>query len=495
MISSTSFRKSILLSFLLLFISICTVYASTQNQSTASLGGTSSSVGTDSNTGAANVSVPVEVPPGRNGMAPNLALSYNSNKKNGWVGVGWDIKTSFIQRNTKWGLDYSNNDYVADGNRELTTREDWGADYYGHKTEGAFIKYFYNSSTGGWEATTKDGKKHYYGTTAASRQDDPSDATHVFKWMIDRVEDTNGNYITYTYTKDQGEIYLDRIDYTGGSNLSPTNYIKFYYDDSRTDAYAKYIPHFSVTTATRLITIEVVSNNSTVRVYKLEYDADPQTPGSQYSGSTGRSTLYSVQQYGSDASLDTSGNITGGTKLPKTVLNWSNLDNSFTVPSYNSPALPVLFDGVYYSYHTVPYLQTGDFNGDGKLDLMWIPKNGDGRWLIAYSTGTGFSVPDYNNPALPASIDGYHSFHSDGNYMKIADFNGDGKTDYMWIPLNSDGRWLIAYSTGNGFTVPSYNSPALPALFDGVYYSFNAAPYIQTGDFNGDGKSDLMWIP
>ena len=79
--------------------------------------------------------------------------------------------------------------------------------------------------------------------------------------------------------------------------------------------------------------------------------------------------------------------------------------------------------------------------------------------------------------------------------MKIADFNGDGKTDYMWIPLNSDGRWLIAYSTGNGFTVPSYNSPALPALFDGVYYSFNAAPYIQTGDFNGDGKSDLMWIP
>ena len=194
MILSISFKKSIIISFLLLFIVISTGYASHQNSG----GILSSQVGTDPNTGAANVNVPIEVPPGRNGMAPNLALSYNSNKRNGWIGVGWDIKTSFIQRNIKWGLDYSENDYVADGNRELAARGDWGTDYYGHKTEGAFIKYFYNSSSGGWEATTKDGTKHYYGTTAASRQDDPTDTTHIFKWMIDKVEDTNGNYITYT---------------------------------------------------------------------------------------------------------------------------------------------------------------------------------------------------------------------------------------------------------------------------------------------------------
>lgn len=190
MILSTSFKKNIILSLLLMFFAINTGYASHQNQPTASLGGTSASIGADPNTGAANVSIPIDVPPGRNGMAPNLALSYNSNKQNGWIGVGWDIKTSFIQRNTKWGLDYGNNDYVADGNRELAARGDWGTDCYGHKTEGAFIKYFYNSTSGGWEATTKDGTKHYYGTTSASRQDDPADATHVFKWMIDKVEDT-----------------------------------------------------------------------------------------------------------------------------------------------------------------------------------------------------------------------------------------------------------------------------------------------------------------
>ncbi|MCP4373061.1 MAG: hypothetical protein GY797_33885, partial [Deltaproteobacteria bacterium] len=223
MISIKPSKKTIILTVLFLLVTITTGYAANQTTS----GTLSSQVGTDPNTGAANVSVPIEVPPGRNGMAPNLALTYNSNKRNGWIGVGWDIKTSFIQRNTKWGLDYSDDDYVADGNKELVQRGDW----YGHKIEGAFIKYYYNSATGGWEATTKNGTKHLYGTTSASRQDNSSG---VFKWMIDKVIDTNGNYITYTYSKDQGDIYLDKIDYTGGSGLSPTNYVKFYYDDTRT---------------------------------------------------------------------------------------------------------------------------------------------------------------------------------------------------------------------------------------------------------------------
>ena len=492
MISSTSFRKSILLSFLLLFISICTVYASTQNQSTASLGGTSSSVGTDSNTGAANVSVPVEVPPGRNGMAPNLALSYNSNKKNGWVGVGWDIKTSFIQRNTKWGLDYSNNDYVADGNRELTTREDWGADYYGHKTEGAFIKYFYNSSTGGWEATTKDGTKHYYGTTAASRQDDPSDATHVFKWMIDRVEDTNGNYITYTYTKDQGEIYLDRIDYTGGSNLSPTNYIKFYYDDSRTDAYAKYIPHFSVTTATRLITIEVVSNNSTVRVYKLEYDADPQTPGSQYSGSTGRSILYSVQQYGSDASVDNnSGTVTGGTALPATTFLWEEGENGFGDTtlwlnhSRTEQNYPLWREGSNFSTLI-------DINGDGRPDRVHhhnFDTGQPGLW-VEINNGNGFdtmtlwlshSRTEQNYPLWSAG---------NNNYSTFIDINGDGKPDRVHhhnFDTGQPGLW-VEINNGNGFDAMTLWLSHSRA--EQNYPQWDG--YSAFIDINGDGKPDRV---
>ena len=65
-----------------------------------------------------------------------------------------------IRRSTRHGLDYGANDYVAmasGSSSELVLRDDWGAGYYGAKIESAFVKYYLNPSTGGWEATTKEG--------------------------------------------------------------------------------------------------------------------------------------------------------------------------------------------------------------------------------------------------------------------------------------------------------------------------------------------------
>ncbi|MCP4000288.1 MAG: hypothetical protein GY727_05185, partial [Gammaproteobacteria bacterium] len=459
-----SSKKSIILTVLFLFVALSTGYATNQTSS----GVVSSQVGTDPNTGAANVSVPIETPPGRNGMAPNLALSYNSNKRNGWIGIGWDIKTSFIQRNTKWGLDYSDDDYVADGNRELAARGDWGTDYYGHKTEGSFIKYFYNSTTGGWEATTKNGTRHYYGTTAASRQVNANDSSEVFKWMIDKVEDTNGNYVTYKYTKDQGEIYLEKIDYTGGSGLSPSNYVKFYYDETRTDAPVMYTTNFPITTAKRLMTIEVVSDANIVSAYSLDYTT---------SGSTSQSILSSIQQFGIDATLDGIGMVTGGTALPAIVPEYFTESNGTFAPFMGTTHAT----SGYGSYWNFAF---ADVNGDGKTDAIaqYIGKSG--------GNGTRLDVALSNGDGTFASFVGTtHATSGYGSYWKFAfaDVNGDGMADAIahYIGSTSGTRLKVALSNGDGTFAPFVGTTHATSGY-GSYWNFAFA------DVNGDGMADAI---
>src|SRR5207302_1814236 len=41
--------------------------------------------------GAAVYHIPIEVPPGRNGMQPSLSLDYSSRNGNGIAGVGWTV--------------------------------------------------------------------------------------------------------------------------------------------------------------------------------------------------------------------------------------------------------------------------------------------------------------------------------------------------------------------------------------------------------------------
>jgi len=43
------------------------------------------------NMGNANLSYPLNIPAGRQGLQPQLALSYNSGGGNGWLGLGWNL--------------------------------------------------------------------------------------------------------------------------------------------------------------------------------------------------------------------------------------------------------------------------------------------------------------------------------------------------------------------------------------------------------------------
>lgn len=130
----------------------------------------------------------------------------------------------------------------------------------------------------------------------------------------------------------------------------------------------------------------------------------------------------------------------------------------------------------------VPFV--GDFNGDGKDDIaVWNPQSGD--WQVALSNGTQF-IPS----AGPGNFHWIIGFaQGQGFVPKIGDFNGDGKDDI--VAWNSQtGNWQVALSNGSQFTLS-------PGRGDGFWLTnwaigTNWQPLV--GDFNGDGRCDIMVV-
>src|SRR6266702_1578831 len=54
-------------------------------------------------TGAMTYKIPIEVPPGVNGLTPDLKLLYRSQSGNSWLGQGWNMEVGTIERSTKSG--------------------------------------------------------------------------------------------------------------------------------------------------------------------------------------------------------------------------------------------------------------------------------------------------------------------------------------------------------------------------------------------------------
>ena len=87
--------------------------------------------------GSANYSIPIAVPPGTNGVKPNLSLNYSSHQDNGLIGKGWNLSSlSAISRCSQTlaqdgkihGVDYTSNDrFCLDGSRLMLTQGTYGA--------------------------------------------------------------------------------------------------------------------------------------------------------------------------------------------------------------------------------------------------------------------------------------------------------------------------------------------------------------------------------
>jgi hypothetical protein len=117
-------------------------------------------------------------------------------------------------------------------------------------------------------------------------------------------------------------------------------------------------------------------------------------------------------------------------------------------------------------------LSPGDFTGDGKSDIIARKPNGD-LMLYAGNGGAGFS-------GSPKRIGaGWQVFD---RLLSTGDWNGDGKSDIIARKPNGD---LIFYA-GNGlggFAAAGKRIGAGWQVFDRLF---------STGDFSGDGRTDIL---
>ena len=440
--------------------------------------------------GSATTQIPIMVPAGRGGLAPQLALTYNSGAKNGPVGVGWNLPVGCIQRSTKYGLDFDADDYIAANGSasELVSRSDWGTDFYGAKIEGAFTKYEKISETGGWKVTTKDGTKYFYGSDNLSpdpysKVSNPANPDQVFRWYLDMVEDTNGNQIRYYY--DQSKHYLKQITYGEGT------VIDFYYNEDRPDPMTISEAIWLEDINYRLKSIAVTLNNNLLAGYKLDYSLSD----------SGQSRLYEVYQYGSDLSVDDSdGTISGSTYIKIAKMEYYNDQFSY-VKSNTGPTFWVSEDPE-NAWPCLAKLRLGDFNGDGITDIAVVRGGSDDpepmRIHLALGDGTFSDAIDG-----PIYTVGDNIFCNETGRMKLADFNGDGKTDVARIDgcasTDTIKIFLADYTDG----VLTFSDPIEGPSFEVGYtllfgvLVFNVdvdVKRINFGDFNGDGLSDILYV-
>jgi hypothetical protein len=117
----------------------------------------------------------------------------------------------------------------------------------------------------------------------------------------------------------------------------------------------------------------------------------------------------------------------------------------------------------------------GDFNGDGKADILWrnAATGATQIWLMNGTTKTG-------GGGTSAYAGGYAAIKVQG----VADFNGDGKADILWrnVATGATSIWFMngVMKIGGGAT----------SAYAGSYAAMQVAG---VGDYNGDGKADILW--
>jgi YD repeat-containing protein len=395
-------------------------------------------------------------------MQPNLALVYNSSGGNGTMGPGWSLTGlgAIIRCDRTVAQDgaaapvglLTSDGYCLNGNRLRLISGTYGVAGSTYQTELAdFSQITANGAAGNGPSyfivKAKDGQTYEYGNSADSRVTPSTSIPTPYKWLVNKVSDRSGNFISVTY----GTPVSTAVGVSVPVSLS--------YGNSSTSLYGislSYQANTAVGTQTSelagnqlvnpylLATLEVTSGSAATTVRRYTFTYLPAV----YNTTANR--LVSVQECADHASSDC---------FPATQIGYQDGAPGLLAPQPT---------GIGATANVI----AADVNGDGRDDLIFTTASGGNLiWQVELATPTGYSAP-----ITVATVSGSATYTGGG--VIVDDLDGDGKNELL-APTGS--YWTVYHWNGTGFTPASTSVPVLSNA------SFASA------DVNGDGHPDIVW--
>jgi len=464
--------------------------------------------------GTASLSFPLKLLKGRLGLQPNLAIQYNSDAGNGWLGLGWNIAVPSIGTDTRWGVprydsrletetyQLAGEQLAPVANRTALVARVSNRQFQ-QRIEGAFKKIIRHGASPKaywWEVIDKNGLRSFYGGTpengvvneAVLKDRDEN----IGQWQLVETRDLHDNGISYQYKTvwDPGiangtisgtQIYLSRINYTEYKNAAGYYQIDFIRSsenagERRRDVEINARLGFKMVTADRLETIRIkTKNGELIRSYALKYDY----------GEFSKSLLKSVSEIDKDGlvfykhDFDYFNDIksNGGAVLAP-VETWNvpfdNIKGNFKNPLASVSDEGSLLNTVKSNGSEVGLALTigfGTFGDDKLLTMGGSVGSGSGE-----SEGLS-SLVDINGDGLPDKVfkqNGGMYFRpgqADHSFGDAAPVVGIGDFSYSKSKTNKKGVQIIP-----PFSFLGYENSTTTTKTS-VYFS----------DFNGDGLVDI----
>ena len=446
--------------------------------------------------GATTYTVPIECAPGRAGVQPSIALSYNSLGGNGVLGQGWGIGGLSSINRTASNYYYNGSvkptemtataQFIMDGARLIEISTSSTVRIFAPEQGNIKIEaYMSGSVTKYFKVWFSNGSTAIYGY-------ETNTSTNKLSYPVTLMTDNLGNTIKFTYEEVNNHYYIKEIKY--GSSKTVTNdfaSIKFFYK-TRNDVSSGWDAGIEITENRLLDYIQCINNSTIIRTYNFTY------------------TLNKVNLL---TQIDC--NLSGGSLNPlKFYYGTNNPQTQFT-PVFNAQL------SSWFNPATVPNLVVKK----GKFD-MW----GDGDALIAYpevrpygplveyytpSSLFSHSYRWYENmyhpdqtllvyPGLDESlILAYTNLKAGNGFMELTSGDVDGKAGDELIKINntvSGSQDCITFTMykPNGYSgYSSYKTPLnlypMTALDHNGRKSVTPKVFV-LGDFAGIGRLQVLAV-